>query len=85
MSKAQKMKAVRTDRRTKMTWRRFRRYIPIYLIMLPGLVYLFINNYMPLPGLIVAFKQYNAKKVSIRVTGLDSKILNTCSRQTTPG
>lgn len=62
MSKAQKMKAVRTDRRTKMTWRRFRRYIPIYLIMLPGLVYLFINNYMPLPGLIVAFKQYNAKK-----------------------
>jgi len=80
MSKAQKMKAVRTDRRTKMTWRRFRRYIPIYLIMLPGLVYLFINNYMPLPGLIVAFKQ-----VSIRVTGLDSKILNTCSRQTMPG
>ena len=62
MSKAQKMKAVRTDRRTKMTWRRFRRYIPIYLIMLPGLVYLFINNYMPLPGLIVAFKQYNARK-----------------------
>ncbi|WP_091232695.1 ABC transporter permease [Anaerobium acetethylicum] len=30
-------------------------------MMLPGLVYLFINNYMPLPGLIVAFKQYNAK------------------------
>lgn len=31
-------------------------------MMLPGLVYLFINNYMPLPGLVVAFKQYNAKK-----------------------
>jgi putative aldouronate transport system permease protein len=28
----------------------------------PGLLYLFINNYMPLPGLIIAFKKYNAKK-----------------------
>lgn len=66
MSKTQSMTAVRPDRgsklNSKMTWRKFRRYIPIYLIMLPGLVYLFINNYMPLPGLIVAFKQYNARK-----------------------
>ena len=37
------------------------RYIPIYIIMLPGLTYLFINNYMPLPGLVVAFKKYNAR------------------------
>lgn len=44
-----------------MTFERFRRYIPIYILMLPGLAYLFINNYMPLPGLVVAFKQYNAK------------------------
>ncbi len=48
--------------RKKMSWRRFRRYIPIYLLMLPGLIYLFVNNYMPLPGLVVAFKQYNARK-----------------------
>lgn len=39
-----------------------RRYIPIYLAMLPGLIYLLINNYMPLPGLVLAFKQYNAVK-----------------------
>lgn len=39
----------------------FKRFIPIYIMMLPGLVYLFINNYMPLPGLVIAFKQYNAK------------------------
>ncbi len=45
-----------------MTWKRFKRFIPIYLVMLPGLIYLFINNYMPLPGLVVAFKQYNAVK-----------------------
>lgn len=43
-------------RRAKM-----KRFIPIYIMMLPGLVYLFINNYMPLPGLVIAFKQYNAR------------------------
>ncbi|MGN6711984.1 ABC transporter permease [Anaerocolumna jejuensis] len=31
-------------------------------MMLPGFLYLFINNYMPLPGLVIAFKQYNARK-----------------------
>lgn len=29
---------------------------------LPGLIYLFINNYMPIPGLVLAFKKYNARK-----------------------
>ena len=42
--------------------KRFKRFLPIYLIMLPSLIYLFVNNYMPLPGLIVAFKQYNVQK-----------------------
>jgi putative aldouronate transport system permease protein len=36
--------------------------IPFYLMALPGIIYLFINNYMPLPGLVLAFKNYNAKK-----------------------
>lgn len=40
---------------------KLRRFIPIYIMMLPGLIYLFINNYMPLPGLVIAFKQYNAR------------------------
>lgn len=40
---------------------RFIRFLPVYIMMLPGLIYLFINNYMPLPGLVIAFKQYNAK------------------------
>lgn len=38
-----------------------RRSIPIYLMALPGLLYLFINNYMPMPGIILAFKNYKAK------------------------
>lgn len=38
------------------------RYWPLYLMTLPGIVYLFINNYIPMAGLVVAFKQYNAQK-----------------------
>lgn len=30
-------------------------------MMLPGVIYLFINNYIPMTGIIVAFKKYNAK------------------------
>ncbi len=50
------MTDVKINKRAKL-----KRFIPIYIMMLPGLVYLFINNYMPLPGLVIAFKQYNAK------------------------
>lgn len=46
----------------KTSLRRFRRYLPLYLMLLPGLTYLFINNYMPMPGLVVAFKNYNARQ-----------------------
>ncbi len=45
----------------KKKFRRMKRYLPVYLLMLPGLVYFFINNYMPLPGLIVAFKSFNVQ------------------------
>ncbi len=36
------------------------KYWVLYVMMLPGIVYLFINNYIPMAGLVVAFKQYNA-------------------------
>lgn len=42
--------------------RLIKRYIPVYLMALPGIIYLFINNYMPLPGLVLAFKKYSTKK-----------------------
>ena len=42
--------------------RKLARYLPLYLMALPGMVYLIINNYMPLPGLVLAFKKYSAKK-----------------------
>lgn len=40
---------------------KIKKFFPIYLMALPGFIYLFINNYMPLPGLVLAFKNYNAK------------------------
>lgn len=38
-----------------------RKYIPVYLMMLPGMVYLVFNNLLPLPGLVLAFKNYNVR------------------------
>lgn len=38
---------------------RFRKYGPYYLMMLPGLLYFLINNYLPMPGIILAFKKVN--------------------------
>lgn len=42
--------------------RSFRKYIPLYIMMLPGLIYLLINNYLPLFGLSIAFKDVNYSK-----------------------
>lgn len=38
-----------------------KQYIPLYLLFLPGAIYMIINNYIPMGGIIVAFKQYNAR------------------------
>lgn len=42
--------------------KKLKRFLPLYLMFLPGAIYLFINNYMPMYGLIVAFKKYNVRK-----------------------
>lgn len=34
---------------------RVKEYLPLYLMMLPGLLYLLINNYLPMTGIILAF------------------------------
>lgn len=39
-----------------------RRYLPLYLMMLPACIYIFINNYVPLPGISLAFRQYNFRQ-----------------------
>ncbi|MDO5424247.1 MAG: ABC transporter permease subunit [Eubacteriales bacterium] len=42
--------------------KKLKRYVPLYLMFLPGALYLLINNYVPIAGLVVAFKQYNVRK-----------------------
>ena len=36
---------------------RIRRWLPLYLMMLPGALYLIVNNYLPMGGLVIAFKK----------------------------
>ena len=36
-------------------------FLPLYVMMLPGIAYLIINNYIPMTGIVVAFKQYNLR------------------------
>jgi putative aldouronate transport system permease protein len=41
---------------------KFKRFLPLIIMMVPGLVYLLVNNYLPMFGLIIAFKDINYAK-----------------------
>ena len=59
------MKNVRiagTERLRSRSFAKQRRFIPLYLMLLPALIYILINNYLPMGGLVLAFKQFNAQK-----------------------
>ena len=43
----------------KTNWAKTKRYLPLYLMLLPGAAYLIINNYLPMAGLVLAFKKGN--------------------------
>lgn len=36
--------------------KKLKRYLPLYVMMLPGFIYLLINNYLPMSGVLIAFK-----------------------------
>ena len=38
---------------------RWKRYLPLYIMMIPGTIYLIVNNYIPMAGLVLAFKKFN--------------------------
>ncbi len=40
-------------------WTAVLKHKALYLLMLPGVIYLLINNYIPMFGIIIAFKKYN--------------------------
>lgn len=42
--------------------RNWKRIIPFYIMMLPGVVYLIINNYIPMFGVVIAFKKLDVRK-----------------------
>lgn len=53
-------KAARRQKEDKM--QKFKKWIPLYIMMLPGLLYLFMNNYIPMLGIVIAFKKMNFTK-----------------------
>jgi putative aldouronate transport system permease protein len=46
----------------KSKFKRFKRYRVLILMALPGFLYLFINNYVPMFGIVIAFKDINFTK-----------------------
>lgn len=41
---------------------RLRRYIPAYLMLVPGVAYFILNNYIPMYGITIAFRKLDFKK-----------------------
>lgn len=50
------------------TWNAILRHKVLYFLMLPGIIYLLINNYIPMFGILIAFKKYN---YSLGILGSD--------------
>ena len=42
--------------------KRLKKYLPLYILAIPSIAYLIINNYMPMSGLILAFKDFSFAK-----------------------
>ena len=63
---AQQKKAKRKER--------FKNDFPLYLMMLPGMLYLIANNYLPMFGILLAFKKINYAKgiLASPFVGLDN-------------
>ncbi|MGO4500521.1 ABC transporter permease [Paenibacillus sp. 2RAB27] len=49
-------------RMTTHIWKTFLRYKWLYLLMVPGIAYYIIYHYVPMFGLVIAFKKYNLMK-----------------------
>lgn len=57
-----------------------KKYWDLYLIMLPGLAYFIIFKYVPMGGIIVAFRISVPLPASAAVNGWDLRILKICFR-----
>ncbi|MFR9231881.1 MAG: hypothetical protein ACLVLH_02290 [Eisenbergiella massiliensis] len=45
-----------------MVIKNIKRYWPMYVMAFPGIAYLIINNYIPMGGVVLAFKNYNVRQ-----------------------
>lgn len=45
---------------------KIRKYLPVYIMLLPGFLYLLINNYIPMTAMIIAFKNVDFAKGILR-------------------
>lgn len=46
----------------KVKLRKLKRFIPLYIMAFPALLYIFINNYIPMAGIVIAFKNIDLRK-----------------------
>ena len=46
----------------KLKQRKSRKYLPLYLMTIPGFTYFLINNYLPMAGITIAFRDINYTK-----------------------
>ena len=62
MSIQQPAAAQAVPKRKNTLGKRILRCFPLYLMMIPGITYLIVNNYLPLSGLQLAFKKFQYPK-----------------------
>ncbi|MGO4542440.1 ABC transporter permease [Paenibacillus sp. 2TAB19] len=60
MEQAASAANVQTGLKKKKT--QYRRYVPLLLMLVPGLLYFLFNNYLPMLGIAIAFKKINFAK-----------------------
>ncbi len=48
--------------RKRSTRKAFRKFLPLTFMVIPGMLYLLINNYLPMFGMMIAFKDVNFSK-----------------------
>lgn len=53
------MQAVAGKKKKRVRWSKV---IPVYIMMLPAMIYFLFNNYIPMAGIIIAFKNVNYTK-----------------------
>ncbi len=57
----------------KYKWKQLKNFLPFYLMMLPGILYLIINNYVPMFGIVMAFKKFDYKLGMFKSPGIGFK------------